>query len=467
MSLFHTLINETKTNLIPENDDGYIEYKWRLDTKTESSIKKLVTQLLWRLNEGKEQLGIYEAHYVLGVFDNGNFGELSKDELDETKKVFLQVVNKANAEIIYVEEHTFENSNILYLIIHQKPYEKNFEEINIMICGDEQVGKSTLISYLLYSKPDNGYLRELIMIHEHEKINGTTSSVRKQILGIKNNKIFNYDFSHSWEEIAKLSDKMVNIYDTPGNKKYHRSILQALRTYMIDMIFIVMTEETKDSDYCNFLIKYCDKLNIPYVKIMTKTNKRDYQDIITLELTEYPTRNLNKLEEIIINAKKLNHVCLINNMFRVTANYNIPDRMKILGGIQVSGFLQNKSYKLLTPQTKGYKIDIHSICKKSIESKHLVSGETGSISYTISGLNKVTRDMIIVPNETELITMYLNEFNIDVNNYTIINGNSIIDINKSLVTPETKIILQDRILIIILSSFTSWNDVGVIYVELK
>jgi GTPase len=84
MAIFKNLLTDTKIKLIEENDDGNIEYKWRLDLKTETSIKKLVSQMLWRLNEGKDSTGIYEAHYVLGVYDNGEIGNLSKEDLNIT-----------------------------------------------------------------------------------------------------------------------------------------------------------------------------------------------------------------------------------------------------------------------------------------------------------------------------------------------------------------------------------------------
>ena len=101
MSIFETLLTENKSALIQENDDGFIEYKWKLDSKNELSIKKLVSQLLWRLNEGKEETGIYEAHYVLGVYDNGIFGKLTRFELNGTVEIFFSILEKANAEVVY------------------------------------------------------------------------------------------------------------------------------------------------------------------------------------------------------------------------------------------------------------------------------------------------------------------------------------------------------------------------------
>ena len=77
MLIINKLMRDDKSGLIEEDDNGNIEYKWKLDSKNELTLKKLTSQLLWRLNEGKEMYGIYEAHYILGVFDNGNLGNLT------------------------------------------------------------------------------------------------------------------------------------------------------------------------------------------------------------------------------------------------------------------------------------------------------------------------------------------------------------------------------------------------------
>ena len=50
--LFDSLRIESK--LIPENDVGNIEYKLRLDKKDVIGCRKLVSQMVWRLNQGKE-----------------------------------------------------------------------------------------------------------------------------------------------------------------------------------------------------------------------------------------------------------------------------------------------------------------------------------------------------------------------------------------------------------------------------
>ena len=68
----------TTTKFKPEVEKGNIEYKLRLDTKDNIGLSKTYSQLLWRLNEGKQLYNLYEAFYVFGVKDNGEFSNLSK-----------------------------------------------------------------------------------------------------------------------------------------------------------------------------------------------------------------------------------------------------------------------------------------------------------------------------------------------------------------------------------------------------
>ena len=64
---------------VPEEDDGNIEYKLRLDMKDTDGCSKLKTQMLWRVNRGFEKNGKYEAQYVLGIYDNGDIGKFTEE----------------------------------------------------------------------------------------------------------------------------------------------------------------------------------------------------------------------------------------------------------------------------------------------------------------------------------------------------------------------------------------------------
>ena len=412
MSIINKLLRDDKSGLIEENDDGNIEYKWKLDSKTELTLKKLTSQLLWRLNEGKELYGTYEAHYILGIFDNGNLGMLSLDELNITIDIFKSVIEKVYVEITNSVIEKINNSYIYCATIRYKPIDKKINEINIMFCGAEQVGKSSIISHLCYSNRDNGNggIRDYVMTHEHEKIMGQTMCINKQIIGIKNDKILNYNYSQNWEEIVKISDKIINIYDTPGNKKYFKTILKALRTYMIDVLFIVTDKnhkrDKKDIDdefdefdefdeYTSFLIDYATRMKIKYYLIKSKRERKSklnnlntfnpLHTLLNISSINPDLSDMDKVKQILIESNKNNnYVCFIPNTFRITSIYNIPDRNKIVAGIQTTGTLTyNSNCYIIFPDLNFKKINIESIFKKNIDSIYIYEKETGSLSISL------------------------------------------------------------------------------------
>lgn len=196
--------------------------------------------------------------------------------------------------------------------------------------------------------------------------------INKQIIGIKNNKLLNYNYSQNWEEIVKISDKIINIYDTPGNKKYLKTILKALRTYMIDVLFIVCNNNLDNLDkYSKFLIKYASIFNIKYYLIKSKSDiSYTYaNNILNISTINPDLSDMDKMKEILINSEKNNtYKSFIPNTFRITSIYNIPDRNKIIAGIQTNGMLSynsnNSNNYIVFPDLTYTKINIESIFKK-------------------------------------------------------------------------------------------------------
>jgi hypothetical protein len=511
MPIINKLLNDDKSGLIEENDDGNIEYKWKLDSKNPLTLKKLSSQLLWRLNEGKELCGIYEAHYVLGVFDNGNLGMLSLDELNKTIDIFKSVIDKVSVEITNSSIENINNSYIYCATIRHKPIDKKINEINIMFCGTEQVGKSSIISHICYSNKDNGNgaIRDYVMTHEHEKITGSTMCINKQIIGIKNNKLLNYNYSQNWEEIVKISDKIINIYDTPGNKKYLKTILKALRTYMIDVLFIVCNNNLDNLDnldkYSKFLIKYASIFNIKYYLIKSKSDiSYTYaNNILNISTINPDLSDMDKMKEILINSEKNNtYKSFIPNTFRITSIYNIPDRNKIIAGIQTNGMLSynsnNSNNYIVFPDLTYTKINIESIFKKNIDSMNIYEKETGSISYKITNetkdINRITKDINRITKDINTITkdciitdeigieyiknidsqnLKLNILNIydiqnDIQNdkYYLINCNISYIVNINIINNKciniefnNDFILQDNVCILIPFDFKDFNQI--------
>src|SRR5437868_9831432 len=87
--------------LIPEPDkSGNIEYKLRLDKKDAEKRDNMVSQMLWRMNEGRNLYGRYEANYILGIHDDGSFSDMTEHDLMKSTNILKGIAKKANAKIV-------------------------------------------------------------------------------------------------------------------------------------------------------------------------------------------------------------------------------------------------------------------------------------------------------------------------------------------------------------------------------
>jgi elongation factor 1-alpha len=77
----------------PENEDGNVEYKLKLDKSSDERIKELITQMRYRCEQGEG-----ECFYNLGVEDNGTLFGLTDDEYQET----IKILNIVNLKYIYL-----------------------------------------------------------------------------------------------------------------------------------------------------------------------------------------------------------------------------------------------------------------------------------------------------------------------------------------------------------------------------
>ncbi len=211
-----------------ESEEDFIEYKLRLDTKTDQGLNKTLHQINRRLNTAKQLIGNEIAHYVLGVKDNGDFGDILKDNILETFTILNNLVTskKINAFIYSKHEYIFDSSYICYVIVHKKNDIK-FKEYQVAFIGPSESGKTTIISHLLYGTPKK---IELIFKHEHEKVTGITTTIKKETIGIKNNNLINYKspLILSTIDIAIESDYLINIYDYPGNITKIKTVFHGL-----------------------------------------------------------------------------------------------------------------------------------------------------------------------------------------------------------------------------------------------
>ncbi|KAG1838720.1 hypothetical protein DFJ58DRAFT_860853 [Suillus subalutaceus] len=81
--------------LVPESEEGNVEYKLHLLSPSPSRFTRLVTQLKWRLLEGGGQ-----AYYELGVADSGVLIGLGRWEMEETLGTLEEMAGEIGASVI-------------------------------------------------------------------------------------------------------------------------------------------------------------------------------------------------------------------------------------------------------------------------------------------------------------------------------------------------------------------------------
>ncbi|KAI8970656.1 hypothetical protein BD414DRAFT_251122 [Trametes punicea] len=95
----NSLLHNGIPKLVPEVEEGNVEYKLKLTNITNARFARLVTQLKWRLLEGGGQ-----AYYELGVADSGALIGLSRPDLEESLETLEMMAGEIGASVIVVKE---------------------------------------------------------------------------------------------------------------------------------------------------------------------------------------------------------------------------------------------------------------------------------------------------------------------------------------------------------------------------
>ncbi|KZT00329.1 uncharacterized protein LAESUDRAFT_764685 [Laetiporus sulphureus 93-53] len=93
------LIHNGVPKLVPEADEGNVEYKLKLTNISPARFARLVTQLKWRLLEGGGQ-----AYYELGVADSGALIGLTRNDLERSLETLEMMAGEIGASVIVVKE---------------------------------------------------------------------------------------------------------------------------------------------------------------------------------------------------------------------------------------------------------------------------------------------------------------------------------------------------------------------------
>ena len=357
--------------LDPEIEEGNIEYKRYLSELSNERLEQYVSQMIWRVREG---LG--EAIYYLGVEDNGTFYNWTQNEKKQTLDRFKNIVKIAKMKIIkllkvYYKVNEKQN-NYFKIVIREKL--DDIMEKKILLLGNTQIGKTTLIANLIHSKIDENKkeARMYLFTHKHEILSKQTSS-------------FSYNY------IIYNNIKWVLI-EAPGDDKYTKTRNKIISLFG-DSIDLCLFIENGISEW-KWKLNYIDnfkKEKIPYTTIN-----------IYSELEKFPSYNGKKLidkNDFFNNIKKLliEKIKTKKTEFVVLQYFKNPHVGIILTGILKSGNLvENKKYYL------HLKNDIKEVNIKSIhidgKPMYKISGSK-TISICIDSINQIRNYTGILFNE--------------------------------------------------------------------
>jgi GTPase len=439
--------------LIPEPDkSGNVEYKLRLDKKDVEKRDNMVSQMLWRMNEGRNMFGRYEAHYILGIKDDGNFSNMSEKELNLTIHIFRSIAKKANAKITSEKTYVFPGNKMITHIIVRKDYqERVVPEANVLIMGPYDAGKSSLMGRLTYGQNDdgNGFSRKLVLRHVHEKTSGSTSCPKYDSIGFLGANIMNYSIGMDFnmENIYTSSDRIINLIDIPGDMKYIKTILYSVSSIRPDHIIVCIpfkkvenTENLMDvndviemyKDEYIFIVSLCIAYNVQPVFVFTKC------DIVKNELINHDTYSekiINKFNNLIesLNSESLKYfndcmcvqvsnitdvgynelisilsrlkmnmnsgtsVVMKDKLFTVIDSFTIPDTGHIIHGILRYGIINVDDEVDVLCHGLKFKKKVKTIHRKTLDVDTLSTcGESGSITFYGSIDKRIDKTAVIL-----------------------------------------------------------------------
>jgi len=465
-----------------ENDDGHIEYKFKLTNLSADQKNHLGSQMKFRLHSDEE---FGQAIYNIGLTDDGFALGLNEFDLSESLKNLQEIAKIAGAKICdvrrqkisyYAESESdlirqfIDNTkscdskrktvvihpkegltefvrHVAEVLIRRHEIDGDYIELRIGIAGSVDAGKSSLTGVLTKGALDDGRgsARLSVFNFKHEVDTGRTSSVAQQIMGFddKGNNICEKLSvkKPKWEDIVKLSTKIITFYDLAGHEKYLRTTIDGMASNRLDYVLIIVGANMKITEMTLEHINLCMNMNIPFIIVMTKIDLappailKDNFDGVKERITKYARKLSYKIkteEDVMQCAKKVQTGDIVPifltsnvtgeglNLLKLFLNYlpvrrsfkkvktrpvkmqvqeifNVTGSGTILAGLLTSGTVNINDNLLLGPTTTGEFMDIRvrSIEVKRTQVSSAYAGKYVCLGVTIDK-NKPKRGMFVV-----------------------------------------------------------------------
>ncbi len=253
-----------------ENETGPIEYKSTLTRPDNEKIEKLASQMKYRLFEGGG-----EAIYILGLNDDGTVRGLSKDEEEESLRILDAVAKRIGASIRVLDRREVSGRCVVRVLVRLSREENPPSQVNIIVVGNVDAGKSTTVGTLCTGMLDDGRGSNMRRVarYAHEIITGRTSSVVIRVLGFDMlGKPVNWGLPNPLDEaqIYLSAKKVVYLVDVGGHERYLRTALRGLMSKFPDYAMLVVASNTGLQVMGREHLGVCTALQIPVFVVFTK-----------------------------------------------------------------------------------------------------------------------------------------------------------------------------------------------------
>jgi GTPase len=433
----------------PENEDGNIEYKFKLLDINDKKIEDLASQMRFRIKEGNG-----ECIYNIGVKDDGSLPGITEEEYKETIRNINLVAEKNNYSTSLLSSSGTKNNKKIYEILVREINKNKFIDIKIAVAGHIDAGKTTIVGSLITGQNDNGrgLSRSFVFKHKHELETGRTSCVAHEILGFDyEGKIVNYQGINklSWPEIVQKSAKIISFTDLAGHEKYLKTTILGLASSFPDICMIMVDANNGIKPMTKEHIFLCVTLKIPFIIVISKidickTRKNILEETIQGVKTflKYPgirrfSVSVKTKDDIILCAKNIHSesitpifytscvsgegIDMLKMFFNIVGKkmktfeedqgivefhidhlFNVYGFGIVLGGNLINGTINVGDKLLVGPQTGSFEpIIIRSIYCKKIPLQQVSCG-----SYVCLGIKKIDklnikRGNVIISNKSE------------------------------------------------------------------
>ncbi|KAK8873715.1 hypothetical protein PGQ11_004229 [Apiospora arundinis] len=333
---------------------------WRLQQSSPYHAKARGDLVIPKLPEDNESLqalekpqrllsGLEESNgalYEIGVADDGEFIGLTKDEMDESMTTLKTIAAslgcrvevqrmKVVGDCEWIEQPSTEDESpekqvrhhadlwvaealVMPVLEPQKGLSDDgdqaqgrqgssaspakdasqTEQLRVSIIGPTTSGKTTLLGTLTNGTLDNGRgsSRINLLRHRHERVSGQTSSVAQELVGYKEQSIFNYASNdiEAWTDIHDLAEtgRLVFLSDSAGHLRFRRTIMRGLVGWAPHWTFLCITATGGSVTACG-----------PHSLSGTTDDLGDMADSLSLALTHLDLCLLLEIPMVIVVTK--------------------------------------------------------------------------------------------------------------------------------------------------------------------